>query len=74
MELLVVDAEGHDDVALRQFPLRTLPTARLIFEAKHLGAKRYHRVARMLRAHGFVNLWGDSPGAALSTWHHAQSS
>ena len=36
VELLVVDAEGYDDVALRQYPLRSLPTSRLVFEARHL--------------------------------------
>ena len=34
---LMVDAEGHDDAVLRQFPFATIRPARVQFEANHLG-------------------------------------
>ena len=72
LSLLMVDAEGHDDAVLRQFPFATIRPARVQFEANHLGWWRFHRLARHLRAWGYEML-GGTPTDYISTWHHVNS-
>ena len=72
LSLLVVDAEGHDDAVLLQFPFATVRPARVLFEASHLALRRFYRLARHLRAWGYEMLEG-GPKAYISTWHHLNS-
>ena len=72
LSLLVVDAEGHDDAVLRQFPFAAVRPARVLFEANHLGLRRFYKLARHLRAWGYEMLEG-TPTAYISTWHHVNS-
>jgi len=72
LSLLMVDAEGHDDAVLHQFPFATIRPARVVFEANHLGWWRFHRLARHLRAWGYEML-GGTPTDYISTWHHVNS-
>ena len=72
LSLLVVDAEGHDDAVLLQFPFATVRPARVLFEASHLTLRRFYKLARHLRAWGYEMLEG-TPKAYISTWHHANS-
>ena len=72
LSLLIVDAEGHDDVVLHQFPFATIRPARVLFEAHHLGLGRFFRLARRLRAWGYEML-GGMPTDYISTWHHVNS-
>ena len=72
LSLLMVDAEGHDDSVLRQFPFGTIRPARVIFEAVHLGEVRFLRLAEHLRSWGYEML-GGTTSSATSTWHHVNS-
>lgn len=42
-----VDAEGHDDAALYQFPFALVRPARVVFESTHLTSLRFLRCARL---------------------------
>ena len=42
-----VDAEGHDDAALYQFPFALIRPARVVFESTHLTSLRFLRCARL---------------------------
>lgn len=72
LSLLMIDAEGHDDAVLEQFPFDHMKPARVIFEAFHLGLRRFYKIARYLRAYGYEMLDG-SPTAYITTWHHVNS-
>ena len=72
LSLLMVDAEGFDDSVLYQFPFAIIRPARVLFEANHLGARRFYRLARHLRAWGYEML-GGMPMDYISTWHHVNS-
>lgn len=72
LSLLMVDAEGHDDAVLRQFPFDTIRPARILFEAYHLGQARFQRLAEYLRSWGYEML-GGSVQDYISTWHHINS-
>ena len=72
LSLLMIDAEGFDDTVLHQFPFETVRPARVLFEANHLGAWRFYRLARHLRAWGYEML-GGTPQDYISTWHHVNS-
>eukprot|EP00308_Calcidiscus_leptoporus_P025474 CAMPEP_0119357874 /NCGR_PEP_ID=MMETSP1334-20130426/6188_1 /TAXON_ID=127549 /ORGANISM="Calcidiscus leptoporus, Strain RCC1130" /LENGTH=315 /DNA_ID=CAMNT_0007372225 /DNA_START=45 /DNA_END=992 /DNA_ORIENTATION=+ len=53
VELLVVDAEGHDDHAIAAYPLRSHPPRRIIFEPKHMPESRVVALGNQLRASGY---------------------
>ena len=53
VELLLVDAEGHDDEAIATFPFFSHPPKRIIFEAKHMPRWRFDALAERLRAAGY---------------------
>ena len=53
VDLLVVDAEGHDDRVLQTYPFVRWPPRRLIFEPKHLPSHRFANLTRHLRGHGY---------------------
>ena len=72
LSMLIIDAEGHDDAVLYQFPFATIRPARVLFEANHLGLRRFYRLARHLRAWGYEML-GGMPTDYISTWHHVNS-
>ena len=72
LSLLMVDAEGHDDAVLYQFPFATIRPARVLFEAHHLRPRRFYRLAQHLRAWGYEML-GGTPTDYISTWHHVNS-
>jgi hypothetical protein len=72
LSLLMVDAEGHDDAVLHQFPFAAIRPARILFEANHLRPQRFYRLARYLRAWGYEML-GGTPMDYISTWHHVNS-
>ncbi len=72
LSLLMIDAEGYDDAVLHQFPFEAVRPARILFEASHLGFRRFFRLARYLRTWGYEML-GGSPSDYISTWHHANS-
>jgi len=72
LSLLMIDAEGFDDAVLLQFPFEAVRPARVLFEANHLGLRRFYRLARYLRTWGYEML-GGTPKDYISTWHHANS-
>lgn len=72
LSLLMIDAEGHDDAVLYQFPFEAIHPARILFEANHLGLRRFYRLARYLRTWGYEMLRG-TPKDYISTWHHVNS-
>ena len=72
LSLLMIDAEGFDDAVLLQFPFEAIRPARILFEANHLGSRRFYRLARYLRTWGYEML-GGTPKDYISTWHHANS-
>ena len=53
VDLLVVDAEGHDDQVLDQYPFGRWAPRRLVFEPKHLPPDRFQALAARLRARGY---------------------
>ena len=72
LSLLMIDAEGYDDAVLHQFPFEAVRPSRILFEAHHLGLRRFYRLARYLRTWGYEML-GGTPKEYISTWHHANS-
>ena len=72
LSLLVIDAEGHDDLILLQFPFDSVRPARLLFEASHFRPWRFYRLARHLRAWGYEMLGGKTTDY-ISTWHNTNS-
>ena len=48
VDLFFVDANGFDDSVLYTWPFSQRRPARVVFEAKHLGAERFGRLARWL--------------------------
>ena len=72
LSLLMIDAEGYDDAVLLQFPFEAVRPARILFEAHHLGSRRFYRLARYLRTWGYEML-GGTPTDYISTWHHVNS-
>lgn len=72
LSLLMIDAEGYDDAVLLQFPFKAIRPARILFEAHHLGSRRFYRLARYLRTWGYEMLGGTLEDY-ISTWHHANS-
>ena len=72
LSLLVVDAEGHDDAVLSQFPFETVRPARVLFEPNHLGPHRFYGIAGRLRAWGYELLSG-TPTSYIVTWHNVNS-
>ena len=57
---------------LHQFPFEAVRPSRILFEAHHLGLRRFYRLARYLRTWGYEML-GGTPKEYISTWHHANS-
>ncbi|EOD31273.1 hypothetical protein EMIHUDRAFT_253594 [Emiliania huxleyi CCMP1516] len=55
-----VDAEGHDDAALYQFPFALVRPARVVFESTHLTSLRFLRLAEFLRSYGYEMLSVDA--------------
>ena len=72
LSLLMIDAEGFDDSVLFQFPFEGIRPARILFEANHLGLRRFYTLARYLRTWGYEML-GGTPKDYISTWHHVNS-
>ena len=72
LSLLMIDAEGYDDAVLHQFPFEAIRPARILFEAHHLGSRRFYRLARYLRTWGYEML-GGTLRDYTSTWHHVNS-
>ena len=72
LSLLMIDAEGYDDAVLHQFPFEAIRPARILFEAHHLGSRRFFKLARYLRTWGYEML-GGTPKDYISTWHHVNS-
>ena len=72
LSLLMIDAEGYDDAVLMQFPFEAIRPARILFEAHHMGMRRFYRLARYLRTWGYEML-GGTPTDYISTWHHVNS-
>ena len=74
--MLFVDAEGHDDDVLIQYPFHTHPPWRVVFEPKHLSVPRCQAAGQLLRSHGYECLEAmdnrsvpcNCRGGA-STWH-----
>jgi hypothetical protein len=74
ISLLVIDAEGYDDIILRDFPFRKFSPWRISFEASHLSRKRYYDLTTYLWQLGYRCIWWCSPTASITTWHHLNSS
>ena len=72
LSLLMVDAEGHDDAVLRQFPFDTIRPARILFEVINMGEVRFRQLAEYLRSWGYEMLVTES-NSYISTWHHVNS-
>jgi hypothetical protein len=53
VELLAVDAEGHDDDVLGYYPFDRWPPTRIVFEPKHIGRARFEVLASRLRHLGY---------------------
>ena len=74
VSLLVVDAEGHDDRVLEQYPWREWPPFRVVYEQTHIGETRHVKTMKLLRSHGYENVHGWASTAYLSAWHLVNSS
>ena len=70
--LLVIDTEGSDLEVLRQWPFESLPTWRVVFEARHMSDQHFEEAAALLERRGFFFL-GGAYGAFTSDWHHADA-
>tara|TARA_Y100000741_G_scaffold365242_1_gene361293 strand:+ start:9242 stop:10060 length:819 start_codon:yes stop_codon:yes gene_type:complete len=53
IDLLFIDAEGYDDIILREFPFAQQQPTRVVFEPKHLGPTRFADIAHYLRGYGY---------------------
>ena len=74
VQLLVVDAEGHDGAVLHAWPFDRARPWRIAFEAAHLKASEYYALARHLQALGYRCMHWCSPRADITSWHHLNSS
>lgn len=66
IDLLVIDTEGHDFRILKQFALRRLGPALIIFEHQHLTPEEKTAVAALLRSHRY--LWIETPEGDTFAW------
>ena len=81
VDLLFVDAEGHDDHVLASYPFNSHPPQRLVFEPKHISARRFHVLARRLNHLGYQCLDELREGLncsarahlGTSSWHRVRS-
>ncbi|KAL1502906.1 hypothetical protein AB1Y20_010979 [Prymnesium parvum] len=73
VDLLLIDAEGHDAAVLRHFPFASVRTSRVAFESLHLSAQAFAASAARLESLGFSQLSGGR-AAFLSVWRHANAS
>ena len=53
VDLLLVDAEAHDDDALATYPFFSHPPTRVVFEPKHMPEARVDALGERLRAAGY---------------------
>ena len=80
IDLLFVDAEGHDDDVLARYPFHSHSPRRLVFEPKHLSEARFHALTQRLHRLGYCcldELLDGKPCAAsmslgTSSWHRVQ--
>ena len=68
INLLMIDAEGHDDQVIRAFPFGAVRVDRVVFEAVHMPNARFRAVASHLRSFGFEHVKGVFKDYE-STWH-----
>lgn len=73
VSLLVVDAEGHDDKVLEQYPWGEWSPFRVVYEQTHIGETRHVKTMKLLRSLGYENVHGWASTAYLSAWHLANS-
>lgn len=73
VSLLLVDAEGNDAAALRQFPLWRLPVARISFEAMHMNNSVWDKTVTWLRQSGYECALGCTQRSPSSVWHSVAS-
>ena len=73
VQLLLVDAEGHDDEVLEQYPFERVETWRVVFEAARISREKFSAAATRLRLAGFRHIAGGF-NSMQSVWHHLNSS